>query len=272
MPHNFTSIAYALERLQECEHFLGQMAGAHEPEFRFELNAFLSACRSVTFVLQKCLAHVPHFETWFAAEREQMRKDGAMRFFLELRNISQKQGPVSYIAGGTMRGGWTHRFVSIQTAVPKDLVGRDITECCGEHLQKLAKLLLKCFRELPFHSCIAQALTPEGLDALQYSFRDVEAMLGLPVGYTDVGGDRFSIAEKLSALRREVDEVDVAELERLAAGRFVADGKPIAFKKPSGCDLTDDVTRLIEQDPNASANPRMLFLKAIMTRIKDLEP
>jgi hypothetical protein len=216
MTHHFTSIAYPLERLQECEYFLGRMADAQGTEFTFELNAFLSASRSVTFVLQKVLAHVAAFEAWFAAQRDQMKGDAAMRFFLELRNISQKQGPVAHIAGGTLHGGWSRRFVSAQTRVPPELVGREVTECCADHLQKLAVLILKYFREYPFHACVAQALTPEGMNALRYTFEDVEALLGLPTRYTDVGGQGFPVAEKLRVLRREVDAIDVADLERLA--------------------------------------------------------
>jgi hypothetical protein len=271
MAHHFTSIVYAWERLQEAEYFLGRMANASGTEFTFELNAFLSASRSVTFVLQKALTHVAHFEVWFAAEREQMKSDGAMRFFLELRNISQKQGPVAHIAGGTTQGGWSRRFVSVQTRVPSELVGREVTACCAEHLQKLALLILKYFREFPFHACVARALTPEGMDALNYTFEDVEALLGLPAGYTDVGGQGFSVAEKLKVLRREVDTIDVADLERLARGGFLADGNPIIFAKSSGHDLTDDIARLIDQDPTAPHDPRVLFLKAITKRISDLE-
>jgi hypothetical protein len=271
MAHDFTSIAYVLERLQESEYFLGRMAIAQGREFTFDLNAFLSACRSVTFVLQKSLAHASQFEAWFAAEREQMSSDPAMRFFLELRNISQKQGPVAHVAGSTSRGSWSHRFVSVQTRVPAELAGREIVECSGEHLQKLAGLILKYYEKFPFHACVAQALTPEGMHALQYTFRDVEALLGLPAGYTDAGGDGFSVSEKLRVLRGDIDAIDLADLQRLAAGEFAADGNPIHFAKSRGNDPTGDIARLIDQDPNVLQNPRALFLKAITKRISDLE-
>jgi hypothetical protein len=59
MSHQFTSLRHSLEKLQEAEHFLARMAISQGIEFQFELNAFLSAARSVTFVTQKSLAHVP---------------------------------------------------------------------------------------------------------------------------------------------------------------------------------------------------------------------
>jgi hypothetical protein len=271
--HTFTSISYPLDRLNECEYFLARMVAASGPEFRFELNAFLAAARSVTFVLQKSLAHAPQFETWYENQREQMKGDSAMRFFLELRNLSQKHGPVSYIGGATPARRWSYRFVSVQASVPETLAGRDISECCAEHLKKLAALLLKYYREFPFHACIANALTEEGMAALGFTFRDVEACLGLPEGYMDIGQDKFSVTAKLHVLRGEVDAIDAANLERLADGKFETNGRPLSFQEGTGRDLVDDVARLIELDPDgsASASPRQLFLAAIVKRINDFE-
>lgn len=270
MAHRFTSIGYTLERLQECEHFLGQMVGASGRVFDFELNAFLSACRSVTFVLQKSFGHVPHFEPWFSAERDRMRNDAAMRFFLELRNISQKQGPVSYVAASSLSGQCIRRFVSGQATVPPEIRGRDITECCAEHLQKLAALVLNFFRQFPFDACMARALTPKGMRALQYTFRDVETLLGLPAGYTDVGGAQFTVAVKLRILRREVEPTDETNIERLARGQFLANGNPVTF--PKSCrELADDIAHVIEQEPELLQNPRAVVLKAIFQRIDNRE-
>src|SRR6185312_15819380 len=149
MAYTFNSIGHGLERLQECEHFLVRLNDSDGLQFKFQLNAFLSASRSVTFVLQKSLAHVAMFEKWYWERQDEMKADAAMRFFLELRNISQKQGPISYVGGATLTGGWSYRFVSLQTTVPKELIGRDIAECCAHHLCKLAHLLLACFRAFP---------------------------------------------------------------------------------------------------------------------------
>jgi len=105
MPHTFTSLQHPLEKLLEAEHFLGRLLSAEDLTFQFELNTFLSAGRSVTFVLQKTMADVPGFDARYARQRERMKEDAEMRFFLDLRNISQKQRPGSYIYGGSMTGG-----------------------------------------------------------------------------------------------------------------------------------------------------------------------
>lgn len=269
MAHTFTSLRYAVERLREAEHFLARLVSSDGLEFKFELNAFLSASRSVTFVMQKSLAHVSGFGDWYSVRSNEMKADPAMRFFLELRNISQKQGPVSYIGGSTLNVGWTYRFVSHKVTVPSELVGRDIAECCGNHLQKLAQLVMHCYQDFPFASCPGRAFTEEGMAALGYNFSDIESTSGLPDGYTQVGGDKFSIADKLHVLSREIDPLEVSEIERLCAGAFSSSGIAIQFYKGTGRDLCDDIVAQLF-NTKADNNPQAMFLTAIMKRIRDI--
>jgi hypothetical protein len=105
--------------------------------------------------------------------------------------------------------------------VPTELIGRDIAECCAAHLRKLAQLVLACFYALPLHLCPARAFTTEGMKALGYTFADVDAALGLPQGYTEIGRDHeFSVFDKLQVLSREIEPLDILEVERLADGKF----------------------------------------------------
>jgi len=182
MTHVFSTLRHPVEKLLEAEHFLARLTHANGLEFQFELNAFLSASRSVTFALQKAMSDVPGFSSWYGQQQTAMKADAAMRFFLELRNISQKQGPVSFVGGSLLGGGWTYRFVGGPHTVPEELVGRDIGACCGAHLAKLANLLLECSSAFPFHSCPGRAFTEEGMLALGYDWQDVEAAIGLPPG------------------------------------------------------------------------------------------
>ncbi|OIQ87049.1 hypothetical protein GALL_311090 [mine drainage metagenome] len=155
--HTFTTLRHPVEKLLEAEHFLARMTTSDGLEFQFELNAFLSASRSLTFVLQKTLSGVTGFAAWYEQQQVRMKADPAMRFFLELRNISQKQGPISFVGGSLPGGGWTYRFVGQPLAVPEELLGRDIGNCCAAHLIKLAALLTECVSAFPFHSCPARA-------------------------------------------------------------------------------------------------------------------
>ncbi|MGE4305690.1 MAG: hypothetical protein AB7E24_16870 [Novosphingobium sp.] len=268
-PYAFTTLRHPVEKLLEAEHFLARMAASDGLEFQFELNAFLSASRSLTFVIQKTLSGVPGFTVWYEQQQVRMKADAAMRFFLELRNISQKQGPVSFVGGSRPGGRWTYRFVGRPLAVPEELLGRDIAECCAAHLTKLGALLTECASAFPFHSCPARALTEEGMAVLGYGWQDVEAALGLPSGYTEVAD--VPAADKLRILAREIEPLDQESIERIAKGDFRAGGMRLQFSKASGRDLVDDVAAMMGSGSADAQQPRNVFLGAIMKRIRDNE-
>ena len=99
MPYTFTTLRHPVEKLLEAEHFVARLIHSNGLEFQFELNAFLSASRSLTFVLQKAMADVSGFASWYEQQQTRMKADAPMCFFLSLRNVSQKQGPISICRG-----------------------------------------------------------------------------------------------------------------------------------------------------------------------------
>ncbi|RWX60991.1 hypothetical protein [Mesorhizobium sp. M2A.F.Ca.ET.039.01.1.1] len=271
MAHVFTTLRHSVERLREAEYFLVRLPMTHGLEFQANLNAFLSASRSVTFLLQSSLAHVPGFEDWYRLRRQEMSVDPAMRFFLDLRNISQKQGPVSYVGSGQPDGTSTHRFVAGQRPVPPELVCRDIAECCAEHVMKLARLLHSYFVAFPVHACPVHAFTEEGMITLGYTLADVEEALGLPDGYISAAAPP-PIGEALRYLQRELEPLNVADLERLSVGEFQRDCETVKFPKASGGHLVDDVAAIIELSQGSVTHPRNVFMAAVMKRIDDMDP
>ncbi|MBJ2332956.1 hypothetical protein [Dickeya solani] len=95
----------------EAEYFFKRSINLDGLEFQFVLNAFLSASRSVTFVLQKAMSGVDGFSTWYGLQQSEMKSDLSMHFFVELRNLTQKEGPVSYFGGFLPNALCTYRFV-----------------------------------------------------------------------------------------------------------------------------------------------------------------
>ncbi len=266
MAHDFTSLQHPVEKLLEAEYFLGRLKHRTGQKFQFELNAFLSASRSVTFVMQKAMSDVPGFDRWYSQRQAEMKSDRAMRFFIELRNVSQKQGPVSYVGGSLPGGGWTYRFVGRPNAVPEELVGLDIRDCCTLHLIKLAKLLLQCVSTFPYHSCPCRAFTEEGMASLGYDWASIEAALGLPPGYTAVAG--IPVGEKLRILRRELEPLDEASIERIAASPLLDSGWHGPDTSRAN-DLVDDVAALMASSGSVELHPREVFVRAVLKRIQD---
>lgn len=88
-------------KVQEARYFLEAMAaaGMDQQVMEFNLNAYASAARSVTFTLQAAMHDVDQFAEWYTPIRARLRVDPIARLFLELRNESQKEG-ASWIPGG----------------------------------------------------------------------------------------------------------------------------------------------------------------------------
>ena len=206
------------EKLLEAEYFACRLRSLDPDSFGYELNAFLSAARSVTFLLQKEMARVPGFKEWWSDRQRGMREDPAMRFFWELRNFSQKEGRVS-VVGTPVRDNdsqsfWSYRFAGNEDPVPSHLLQRDVAECCREHLGKLATIVLAFADAFPLHSCPRRAVTPEGLKTLGLQISDIEVMLGLPRGIAGAAG--ISQQEVYRILQGHFDGVDFEEIRRIA--------------------------------------------------------
>lgn len=266
MTHTFTSLRHPLEKLLEAEYFLARMRRAGGLSFQFELNAFLAACRSVTLLLQKSFAEVPGFARWYEDRQTEMRADRAMKFFIELRNLSQHAGPVSYVGGACLDGGWTYRFVHASERVPETLQGRDIVACCAEHLQKTARIIAVCSAAFPYSACPARAFSPEGMAQLGYEMVDAERAIGLPPGYSDVPG--FEAEVKLRYLRRELEPLDQDTLDRMASGTFMDGEEAMTFRVSLGRDRVDDLADLIDPRDPGGTDMRTIFLRAVGARIQ----
>lgn len=265
MAHPFTTLRHPIEKLLEAEHFLARVTAAHGIVFQFELNAFLSACRSVTFLMQAAFSKVPGFAEWYEQRQAEMSADAAMRFFLKLRNLSQKAGPVSYVGGARLDGGWTYRFVHGAERVPDPLQVRDIGACCAEQLSKLAGLVLASADAFPFHACPVAAFSTEGMERLGYTMEDAEKAVGLPAGYSGVPG--FDAETKLHFMRRELEPLDRAALDRMAAGDFRDGDERLVFLGSGGADLIDDVAALVDPKNPGAVDIRTMFVQAIAARI-----
>ena len=212
------SLLLVEEKLLEAEYFMNRLHLLLFAEFAYELNAFLAAARSVTFLLQKEMRAVPGFDDWWSDRTAEMGNDPAMKFFKESRNFSQKEGRVSVVGtGGLLASGekWmSYQFAQYQNSVPEQLIGRDVIKCCQEHLGKLAAIVLACAEAFPLHSCPRRAVTVEGLEELCLELSDIERMLGFPRGWTDVS--EIPYKERVHILQEQFDGVDFERIGAIA--------------------------------------------------------
>lgn len=211
-----TSLLRVEERLVEAEYFGRRMFDSSDSTILgYELNAFLSSARSVTFLLQKEFAAVDGFEAWWIADRTKLGADCAARFFLELRNFSQKQGRVSIVGTSNQDRGWRYMFAGTAEPVPAVLLNRDVADCCLEHLAKLAQTVLRAAEAFAYHSCPTLALSPAGIAALGLALDDIDAAFGIPCAVS-AARPAGSLEDLTRLYRRLVDAVDFDEIRRIA--------------------------------------------------------
>ena len=81
------------QKYNEAEYFLGMMKQNDEnrQRFKYNLSAFLSATRSVTFVLQKEYSKNPKFKEWYSKKQKWMEGDALFKFFVGKRNYVLKE-------------------------------------------------------------------------------------------------------------------------------------------------------------------------------------
>jgi hypothetical protein len=108
------------------------------------------------------------------------------------------------------------------------LIYRDVVHCCLEHVAKLAAIVLEFTNEFPFQACYRYAMTPEGLESLDFNLSDALTFFGFENIPRDVWRGRQR--ETLRLLRRNVDGVDFQEIQRLATYQPTED---VAPRKPS---------------------------------------
>lgn len=112
------------DKAQEAHYFLGRMMTEyHEPEpFRWNLNAFLQAARSVTLLLQKELAHDEGFAAWYEPIATRLAADDLLSSFNKGRVIVVHKGMLthaSWIKAGVFRG--RRLKLIVESKIPPDL-------------------------------------------------------------------------------------------------------------------------------------------------------
>jgi hypothetical protein len=189
-----TSLLLVEERLLEAEHFALLLKGKRSPEIQFYLNAFLSAARSVTFLIQKELRHTEGFDTYWQNVQNELRSDDCARFFLELRNFSQKAGRVNLVGCGGVSipkiyvfpeslgeaPFMLYFFADGQVTVPSEAKLDDVVVACLKHTAKLAKLVIRTLDRFPYDTCPCRACSQEGARHLGVELADFLEIAGYP--------------------------------------------------------------------------------------------
>lgn len=136
-------------RLAAAKHFLDLLEKHHTHQVlvTFYFDAFCSAARSVTWVLQNEARGLPEFEAWYETWQNKLRTDVLASFFLQLRNQSEKEHPhtpavtfecdILHRLDGTVETG-SHR---IRLSLDGHTLAENVIDTSRQYLQRLTELV-----------------------------------------------------------------------------------------------------------------------------------
>jgi hypothetical protein len=77
-------------KLEEARYFLNQLNdNLNNPQFLgFNLSAFITAARTVTYFMQKEYATKPNFSSWYENKQQEMKDNSVCKFFHGIRNAN----------------------------------------------------------------------------------------------------------------------------------------------------------------------------------------
>ena len=118
-------------------------------ELRCYFSAFVSAARSISFVLQTVMKGIQGFDEWYITEQDQLRANQLARFFVERRNEIQKVGDTKINAGVGYRDEngqliIRHYFANTGPLDPFEPIEDDIVTAATEYMKLMRKLISEC--------------------------------------------------------------------------------------------------------------------------------
>ena len=105
-------------KVREAEHFLSMMKQAFEDDntFSYNLSAFLSAARSITWYMQKQYAHRNGFAEWYCQNKIKMSADPELKYLRDARNEDIKK--VTVPSGVTCELPFTADAIFVKEGTP----------------------------------------------------------------------------------------------------------------------------------------------------------
>ena len=209
-------------KVKEADFFLEklQQVGVNFDEARFYFSAFVTAARSITFVLQASLSDNIKSDEWYNKKQVELKSDPLARFFLEVRNEVQKRGsnPVSSFESES-KDSIQYFFIYWYGDSPKDIPDLDVVTACKKYLFQLVKIIYECYKEFGPLIDPEQYYTVENLERMGITVYDIlERDLGFP---REWAGDVSSevILKRIRELEPKPD-IDYIFIKYLGHNRF----------------------------------------------------
>jgi hypothetical protein len=165
-------------KLCEADYFLEKLRTAPDLErARYLLSAFVSATRSVTFSVQKCLRGLSDFDEWYQHRHAELRSDPVARYFHKVRNelIHEGLNPLQ----SHERGDLTARFL-----LREDAPQRDVILAGEQYMALLVRIVREAYLRYWTSIDLPAEFTKDDLAARGQTIEDIEEEFDFPRGWS----------------------------------------------------------------------------------------
>jgi hypothetical protein len=179
------SISIVEYKVEQARFFLEQIAQCDLNFFAAQcfVDAFASACRSITLSIHAVISKVPGFKAWYAPRLELLGNDPLTQFFDDYRNVSIHIGDTVVQGGGSFidrDGNRVRQFFFVPIPDIPKVPTEDVLSVCRTHFTNLASLVYDAFEEFRCKSDDRWYYTEGHFRQMRKSFEDAVEELAFP--------------------------------------------------------------------------------------------
>lgn len=189
-------------KVQQAEFFLVKLEGCGYDFFAAQCyaDAFVSACRSITFTVQAVCQGVSGFVDWYGEEQRGMKVDKLCAFFNNYRTASVHVGCTPVLAGAGGRGE-SHYFFMPTPDIP-EVPEVDVLTACRQYFTTIIGLVFQLYVRFPTDLDDRWHYTAQHFTSRGMAIEDAEEALGYPRGWTRLNGSEEELVERWRILRK----------------------------------------------------------------------
>ncbi len=175
------------------------------------VNAFVSACRNITFALQYVLNNSEGFHVWYNEKQAYMKKNTYFKFFNEYRRLSIHKGKYFIKRGDMKNGKISWYFDTIKNIQFND----DVFIICNKYFIEVLHLILDSYQEFKFTLSTKWYYTKSNFKMLNRTISEAETELGFTSNWTKINGNKEELPERWAVLRRNVTGCEINHLFKM---------------------------------------------------------
>jgi hypothetical protein len=193
-------------KLREADFFVEKLRGAPDlDDARYYFSAFVSAARSITFALQKCIGPLAQSDAWYGERQSELKNHAVAKYFKSIRDQVIHEGLIPL--GDHARG--VGGIVGSDFYLVGDAPEQNVVTAGTKYMALLVRITGDAYEHFWTSLDLPETLTSEELAARGQTIEDIEAEFGFPRGWS-----ACYPGEQRLAMMKEFSKTEMARLRQ----------------------------------------------------------